>query len=81
MIQTETSSKKKINLEDSINLNGLEKIAEQSSCIQDQFYLNKNNFNLLSNYVQELYTTSLDPNSITEEMKIHAERIERVKDI
>ena len=62
-----------------VNLNGLEKTVEKSFCLQDQFSLNKNNFHIESTYIEELYTTSLDPNTVTEEMKLYAERIERVK--
>ena len=45
----------------------------------DQFVLNENKFSVVSTYSHEDYTTFLNPDCITEQMKIEAERIEQVK--
>ena len=44
----------------------------------DQFLFNENKFRIVSTYSHENYTTTLNPDCITEQMKIEAERIEQV---
>jgi len=65
-------------MEDITHKREIDQTSSQEILATDQFLLNENKFRIVSTYSDENYTTTLNPDCITEKMKIEAERIEQV---